>query len=681
MLAVMSVLSFEVPVAAARTTPVAGARGTSASPVAFSDPLGTTGSKLHTPAETSQFPLGPYRYTEQEYLASGTAPGDVAGYPQAVSYPAAAYTTRIIVRRPKNLAKSNGTVVLGWMNVSLQQDTDVDWIEGYRELLQAGFTYVGVSVQPTGIPLASQDPVRYGKIHIPPYGPNADTVAPAQGGPAYGESIFTQVAHALKSPAGAAVLGGRAAKRIIAVGESQSAERLSCYLLDAKPVDPVFNGFMIDHGECAGPTAGKTTPFAYAPKVPTMFLDGMYESRPGMRNREHLRIWEIAGASHVDAWIGAYGEAEHNFDDTGVPQSYSQQTAGNWGLEGGQGGVCNLFTAHDPVRADELPQQYAHDSAFAALQHWITTGQAAPETPPLKFEPHGTASPDGAGGGVDADRYGNPLGGLRLPQIQVPVAQYQGTCTSQDGQGLIGTTRPFTDAQLQALYPTFSSYRTKMCEASLNDVEQGVLLPLDAQDIDRRVKLESGRWPASKRAAGSSADACAALYPTAASRRCQRSGGRLAGRRLGVLTLGMTRLHARRLLTRYSSHGRRYMDFFCLQPNQVRAGYASPVLLRHLSRRLRRSVNGRIVLILTANRHYALRGVRPGTRLTRRVKRRLRLGRRYHVGKNFWYLTPNGSSRGLIKSRRGRIEEIGIADRRVTSSVSADRRFLRSFGV
>jgi hypothetical protein len=490
----------------------AGAPSAAAQQVSFSGPLGSTGSKLHAPAETSQFGLRPYGYTEQEYLASGTAAGRTAGYPQTESFPALAFTTRIIVRRPIHPRRSNGTVLLEWMNVSLQQDTDVDWIEGYRELLRAGFTYVGVSVQPTGVPLATQDPVRYGRITIPPYGPNADTVAPAQGGPSYGESIFSQLAAALKSPGGRrAVLGGLAADRIIAVGESQSAGRLSCYLLDAKPVDPVFDAFLIDHGECAGPTVTANAPFPYAPKVPTMFLDGMYESRPGMHNGPDLRIWQIAGASHVDAWIGAYGLAEHNWDDTGRPQSYSQSTAGDWGLEGGQGGVCNLFTTHDPVRADELPQQYAHDTALAALQTWITAGRAPAVTPALKFDPNGGAATDGASGGVDTDQFGNPLGGLRLPQVQVPVAQYQGTCP-QEGQGLIGTTVPFTDAQLRKLYPTFASYRTKICQASIADIRQGVLLPFDAQDIDRRVRLMRTRWPAGARGDGASRRACARFY-------------------------------------------------------------------------------------------------------------------------------------------------------------------------
>src|SRR3954470_21591406 len=184
-------------------TVIAACPATASADVTFSEPLGTTGSKLHAPAETAQFPLAPYGYTEQEYLASGTAEGDAPGYPQSQSYGALPFTTRIIVRRPVDARRSNGTVVLEWMNVSLQQDTDVDWLEGYREILHDGFTYVAVSVQPTGVPLAAQDPVRYGQVRIPPYAPNADTA-----GPRYGESLFAQIAHALKAPAGAPVLGG-----------------------------------------------------------------------------------------------------------------------------------------------------------------------------------------------------------------------------------------------------------------------------------------------------------------------------------------------------------------------------------------------------------------------------------------------------------------------------------------
>src|SRR3954469_16615865 len=80
--------------------------------VSFSKPLGTTGSKLHAPAETTQFPLKRYGYTEQEYLASGTATGNTAGFPQQTGHPDLPFTTRIIVRHPLKPRRGNGTVVL-----------------------------------------------------------------------------------------------------------------------------------------------------------------------------------------------------------------------------------------------------------------------------------------------------------------------------------------------------------------------------------------------------------------------------------------------------------------------------------------------------------------------------------------------------------------------------------------
>ncbi len=168
-------------------------------------------------------------------------------------------------------------------------------------------------------------------------------------------------------------------------------------------------------------------------------------------------------------------------------------------------------------------------------------------------------------------------------------------------------------------------------------------------------------------------------YRYAGNGACAKATGRLSGLRLGKLRLRMRRATARRLYPRWSTRGRRYMDFYCVTHIGIRAGYPSKSLLRSLSRRLRRAVSGRAVLILTANRHYALRGVRAGTRLAK-VRKRLKVGRPYRIGRNSWYLTPNGASHGLIKVQHGVIEEVGIVDRQLTStSYKRTFRFLNSF--
>jgi len=153
---------------------------------------------------------------------------------------------------------------------------------------------------------------------------------------------------------------------------------------------------------------------------------------------------------------------------------------------------------------------------------------------------------------------------------------------------------------------------------------------------------------------------------------CPSARGPVRGRQLAPLRLELTRRRARQL-GRYSTHGKRYQDFFC----QIRAGYASPRLLRSAAGAQRRRLRDRIVIILTANRGYAIRGIVSGTRL-RGLAGRLR-AQRFEVGRNTWYLFADGASRGVLKVRRGVIEELGIAERSLTRTRAMSRLFLRSF--
>ena len=159
---------------------------------------------------------------------------------------------------------------------------------------------------------------------------------------------------------------------------------------------------------------------------------------------------------------------------------------------------------------------------------------------------------------------------------------------------------------------------------------------------------------------------------------CSEPSGRLAWRTLGPVSLGMTRARARSRFVRTVTRGGRYMDFFCLAGIGIRAGYPSPNLLRTLPRRGRAHVRGR-VLLLTANRYYSLRGALPGMRLAA-VARRLGVGKAFHLGLNSWYLARGGQSRGVLKVRHGKIQEIGIAEKELTSTRAAAWRFLNSFG-
>ena len=94
-------------------------------------------------------------------------------------YARAPYRTRLLVLRPEQPADANGTVVVGWQNVSAGYESgapsDGEIYEGYA--------WVGVSAQEVGLygfpagmermasrrglPLLEHDPERYGDLHHP----------------------------------------------------------------------------------------------------------------------------------------------------------------------------------------------------------------------------------------------------------------------------------------------------------------------------------------------------------------------------------------------------------------------------------------------------------------------------------------------------------------------------------
>ena len=82
---------------------------------------------------------------------------------------------------------------------------------------------------------------------------------------------------------------------------------------------------------------------------------------------------------------------------------------------------------------------------------------------------------------IERDAAGNALGGLRLPQIAVPIARYGGIGTP-DQCRLEGFAVPFDGATLKKLYPTRDVYVAKVREAVTAAVKDGFLLPREAAD-------------------------------------------------------------------------------------------------------------------------------------------------------------------------------------------------------
>jgi hypothetical protein len=199
-----------------------------------------------------------------------------------------------------------------------------------------------------------------------------------------------------------------------------------------------------------------------------------------------------------------------------------------------------------------------------------------------------------------------------------------------------------------------------------------VRIPDEAQKLSCQVTASN------LRGAGAPASSAAVLVALKNTTRCPKPTGKLSGGSVGVLKLGMSKRQARHKLKRFGVTHNAF-DNFCLFAGWgIRAGYPSTKLLRSLPGRERKHVQG-VVLLLTANPFYAFDKTRPGAKLTGSLSRHLHLGRVFHIGHNDWYIAASKPSDGVLKVRKGVVQEVGLADRRLLSGRKAQRRFLNSF--
>jgi hypothetical protein len=198
------------------------------------------------------------------------------------------------------------------------------------------------------------------------------------------------------------------------------------------------------------------------------------------------------------------------------------------------------------------------------------------------------------------------------------------------------------------------------------------------QIVDEALRLSCAVTASNARGAGAAAHSASVLVAIKGTTGCTRPSGRLKGATIGQLTLGLSRKAARGKLRRF---GVTHNDFdnFCLYGGWgIRAGYPSAKLVRSLPAKQRERVTG-IVLLSTANPFYALDGVKPGSKLTKQVRRRLHLGKAFRIGKNDWYIVSGAKADGVLKVRGSVIQEVGVADKGLLGARAAQRRFLTSF--
>ncbi len=426
------------------------------------------------------FDLGELGYSEAEYFISGSAAayanvGTLSrdGKWSVTPGPTAAYKTRILAYRPIDAQKFNGTVIVEWLNVSGGLDAGPDWVMGHTELIREGFAWVGVSAQYVGVeggvsllglasmPLKTSDPERYASLDHP--------------GDSFSYDIFSQAAQAIRRPKGTDPLGGLKAEALIAVGESQSAMRMVTYINAVHPLADIYDGFLVhSRGGIGVPLSERPQPFIPVPNnavirsdlnVPVLTFEtetdvslfGYLAAR--QPDRARFRLWEVAGTAHADTYTVRIGS-----EDLGDSPDVANLVLITEPVPG--------FTCREPINSG--PQHFVLKAAVASLNKWVRDGTPPPKAPRLEVSKR-LLFP------ILRDVHGNASGGIRTPQLDVPIATLSG-----EAQGgslfclLFGSTVPFDDAKLASLYPDHESYVAAFNEATDRAVHGGFILPEDA---------------------------------------------------------------------------------------------------------------------------------------------------------------------------------------------------------
>lgn len=426
-------------------------------------------------------------YEESELLVSGFA--NIYQWVDStaavnVGVPNVAYTTRILVRRPKDAARFSGRVIVELLNPTGLYDFAPLWGFSSEYFMRRGDAWVGVTVKPAAAAtLRRFDPVRYAQLSFahrqapdcaPPPLPAGTPGADGEANPVDAENglawdVIAQVGALLRSSSKENPLLALNPQRILAAGYSQTGGYITTFanalharlrLGDGKPV---FDGYLNAVGagaapinQCAAALADNDARRGVLPRdvpfVAVMTESDFQRALPQRRADSDepgdvFRLYELAGAAHSGPFAA------------GQPSTADLTIAGM------------AAPAEDLCREPrgDFPLGYAFNAIWQQFDELLLQKTAMAQEPRIETDERGEAVRDSSG---------NVRGGWRLPQIVVPLATWRGSSTprasdarSQRTCALTGAKQPLTAAALKARYRNRSEY-LKLFSAAVDTAAQ-----------------------------------------------------------------------------------------------------------------------------------------------------------------------------------------------------------------
>jgi hypothetical protein len=444
--------------------------------------------------------LKKHGYVEEEYFASGKAnvydwpaPG-----PAVVRTADVPYTTRVLIRRPANGKKFSGNVIVEMLNPSNLFDLNIGWGLSGRHFMENGDVWVGITSKPVSVAaLKNFNPQRYASLNwanpLPLDDPRncpessintiirGDSSRTTENGLVW--DIYSQVGAWLKSEAASNPLrddAGFNVEKLYGFGYSQTGGYMYTYINAIHPLDiqkngaPIYDAYVV--AVAGGNFAGISSINQCAPSpaltdprrqfnnvgVPIMhimsqsdYLIGIHSRRPDSDAPEdRFRHYEMAGAGH--ATPGELYSAAAPADILAAGRNVPPMS-------------CN-----EGPRS-RFPSSIHFNALFQNLDLWVREDIPPPRANPIEV----------VNGQPVKDEFGNVLGGLRSPYVDVPTSTWNGSSTGASFCFIAGHEIPFDSARLSQLYPNHGKYVTKVGESARQLESERFLTPRDSQAIVR----------------------------------------------------------------------------------------------------------------------------------------------------------------------------------------------------
>lgn len=459
-------------------------------------------------------PAVPAGYQESEYFISGT--GSLHEYtPTGIQVvtpcPASTepfgctnipYTTRMLVKGPRDPRKFSGTVVIEPLNPSAGFDIAAVWDRSWPSFVRNGDIFVGwTSRYGTIAALKQFNPSRYAPLR---WGVNSAV----DDGITF--DIAAQVGALFKANGPGSPTRNLKVKRVFEAGFSQDGGFTFTQADVFNALERMPGGGPVYDGYVPGGTTGPSnidfglTPAGALPAgdprhqmqprdVPVIQINteteealaglagpaGFAYRRPDSdAPGDRYRLWEVSGASHVSNDLGSSAiTLQRNLAELeGIPVSELAPT-GCSHQQSVSGPSVGLPGVVDP---NTFPFSDVANAAFADLTRWVDDGVPPPHAPTIEVS--GT-------GAIVRDSSGNALGGLRTPFVDVPTATYTPTDTVAQTTAfsafcvLYGYNTPFSQTVLKSLYKTHGQYVAQVTQESNRLVREGFWLKPDAQQV------------------------------------------------------------------------------------------------------------------------------------------------------------------------------------------------------